>query len=255
MKTGMNNLKLGVAILILLALGALAGALATKVYVKGKISNFVHGMRPPLTIILKGFLAELELSESQHEEIEKILNQSETRFRELIQKHHPEVEELVDDTMLQIKEKLDREQKEKLDEFSETLKRRRPMRAGPPGMLRKERPEEVLSDMIRRLHLTAEQELEVRPIIESCLEERRHIEEQHREDRQQRFHSFMDKMEALQTSVEERLSTILTPDQMAAYREFNAQHGPPIMHGPPDMHRPPMWPPRKPPAPDAFDKQ
>jgi len=241
-----------VAILILLALGALAGALATKVYVKGKISNFVHGMRPPLTIIVKGFLAELDLSESQHEDIESILNQSETRFRELLQKHHPEVEELVDDTMLQIKEKLDSEQRQKLDEFAETLKRRRPMRGGRRSLFKRERPEEVLSDMSRRLNLTAEQETAVRPIVESSLDERHKIQGQHRKDRQQRFHSFMEEMEALQTSVEERLSTVLTPDQMAAYREFDSQHGPPIMHGPPGMDGPPMWPPRKP---GALDPQ
>ncbi|MDY6953775.1 MAG: hypothetical protein SWE60_19885 [Thermodesulfobacteriota bacterium] len=193
-----------------------------------------------MTIILKGFLAELDLSESQHEEIENILNQSETRFRALLQKHHPEVEELVDDTMLQIKEKLDSEQRQKLDEFAETLKRRRPRLAGPPGRFRKERPEEVLSDMRKRLNLTAEEEVEVRPIIESSLDEWRKIQEQHRKDREQGFHSFMQAIEAHKTSVEERLSAILTPEQMDAYREFNAQQGRPFMHGPPGMHGPPF---------------
>ena len=243
MKTGMNKLKLGVAILILLALGFLAGSLATKVYVKGRIVNIVQGMKPPLIIVLKRFLAELDLSKSQEEEIENILNQSETRFSELLQRHRPEVEKLHDDVMTQIKEELDNEQRQKLDEFSETLKHhgRKPP-PPPPGMLKEEDPEQVLSDMSRRLHLTAEQETEVRPILERSLDERRKMREQHREDHQQRFHSFMEAVEAHRKSVEERLSTILTPEQMEDYREFNAQHGLPFMHGPPEMHGPPMWP-------------
>jgi len=242
----MNRLKLGAAILILFALGALFGALATKVYVKGRISNFVHGMRPPLTIILKGFLAELDLSESQHEEIENILNQSESRFREFLQEHHSEFETLLDNTIIQIEEQLDSGQRKKLDEFYKTFKQRGRMRPGPRGMFKKERPEEVLSDISRRLNLTAEQEREVGPIIESSFDERHNMLEQHRKDLQQRFHAFMEEIEAHRASVEERLSTILTPDQMTAYREFNAQHRPPMrhgppggLHGPPDMHGPP----------------
>jgi len=74
--------------------------------------------------------------------------------------------------------------------------------------------------LTERLHLTSEQQTQVRPIIESACEKQSELLEKARgQDRSARreLHS---EMQAIATNIQEQLSSILTPEQMKSYEEL-----------------------------------
>lgn len=71
---------------------------------------------------------ELDLTETQRVEVEKILERLETKLHELKQKHQPELKAVFDHNFDMIKEKLDQEQRSKLDEIREKMRKRHPPR-------------------------------------------------------------------------------------------------------------------------------
>ena len=127
MTMNMNKLKVWAGILLVFLLGALAGSVGTGAYLKHRIERFSRGGHPPIRVVLMKKLAhELDLTETQRVEVEKILDQLETKLHELRQKHRPELEGLFAHSFDMIKEKLDQEQKAKLDEIREKLRNRHP---------------------------------------------------------------------------------------------------------------------------------
>jgi len=123
----MNKLKVWIGILLVFFLGALTGSLGTGAYLKHRMERFSKGKHPPIRIVLMKRLShELDLTQTQRVEIEKILDQLEAELHELRQKHRPELEGLFDRRFDMIKEKLNDEQKSKLDRMREELKRPRP---------------------------------------------------------------------------------------------------------------------------------
>jgi len=123
----MNKLKVWVGILLVFLLGALAGSLGTGAYFKHRIERFSRGRHPPIRVVMMKKLAhELDLTQTQRLEIEKILDQLEIKLHELRQKHRPELEGVFGHSFDMIKEKLDQDQKAKLDEIREELRKRHP---------------------------------------------------------------------------------------------------------------------------------
>ncbi len=129
----MNKLKVAIIILLVLTVGALAGSLGNKLYFKHRFERFVKGGRPPLMhIFMRRMVQNLDLTEAQKTDIEKIVRQAEKKIVSFREKYHPEFEKIMDDTIALIKEKLTDEQKKKLDKLHEELKTRG--RMGPRGM-------------------------------------------------------------------------------------------------------------------------
>ena len=125
----MNKLKVWTGIVLVFLLGALAGSLATGIYFKHRIERFSKGERPPIKVVLmKKFSHELDLTESQRVEIEQILDELQAKLLDLRRKHRPEFEKLFNHSFGSIREKLNSEQKKRLDEIREELRRRRSFR-------------------------------------------------------------------------------------------------------------------------------
>ena len=125
----MNKLKVWAGIVLVFLLGALAGSLATGIYFKHRIERFSKGERPPIkAVLMKKFSHELDLTESQRVEMEQILDQLQAKLLDLRRKHRPEFERLFDHSFGSIREKLNSEQKKRLDEIREELRRRRSFR-------------------------------------------------------------------------------------------------------------------------------
>ena len=123
----MNRLKVWAGIVLVFLLGALAGSLGTGIYFKHRIERFAKGGRPPIKMILMKKLShEIDLTETQRVEIEEILDQLEIKLLDLRRKHRPELAKLFDHSFEAIREKLNSEQKKRLDEIREELRRRRP---------------------------------------------------------------------------------------------------------------------------------
>jgi len=129
MTMNMNKLKVWVGILLVFLLGALAGSLVTGAYLKHRIERFSRGKHPSIRVVLMKKLAhEIDLTETQRVEVEKILDQLETELHELRQKRQPEIRGVFDRSFDMIKEKLGQEQRSKLDEIREKMRRRHPPR-------------------------------------------------------------------------------------------------------------------------------
>ena len=119
----MNKFKLGVGVLLIFALGALAGSLGTRFYVRERIVAFTRG-DPPAVRMLKRISRQLDLTQSQREKIDKIVAATQAELFDFRRRYHPEFVQIVDKSIGLMKEQLDDAQKEKLDQLYERLKRR-----------------------------------------------------------------------------------------------------------------------------------
>lgn len=81
-------------------------------------------------------------------------------------------------------------------------------------------PEQIISTLTDRLNLTDEQVSQVHPIIEEQVAKQREIFERGRVERHQQKESLRSELEAIRNDTESQLETILTTEQMEAYREF-----------------------------------
>jgi hypothetical protein len=218
----MKRLKVCVGILLIFILGILAGTLGTGFFIKHRVEKFIRGDGPPPPIrVLERLSAKLDLSKPQQIEIEKILKQTHDQWVKFRQEYRPEFEQIFNDTIEQMKEKLDSRQKQKLEKLNERFMRRFRNHAGRHPFISEKTPEQVFSDMKIRLNLTREQKAEVRPIIESSIENQRKILKKYKDQQEQVFRSLRTEMRKLQKSVEKRLGNILTAEQMEDYRGFN----------------------------------
>ncbi len=128
----MKRVKVVIGVILLFAAGALTGALVTGLHMKNRFEEFAKGGGPPPGRILKRLSSELDLTESQKTEIEKILEASHAQLFEIRKKAHPEFQKIIDATHGRIREKLDEKQQRKLDEMHEKLKKRLQNRGFPP---------------------------------------------------------------------------------------------------------------------------
>lgn len=116
----MNKLKLASGVLLVFLVGVLAGSLGTGYYYKERVKKFEEGGPPVqerIQIILGRFSNELELTNEQRVEIEKIIKESQEKKISLSKKMEPDIKQINDDTFTSIKKKLTDEQKTKLEEL------------------------------------------------------------------------------------------------------------------------------------------
>jgi hypothetical protein len=120
----MNKLKLTSGVLLVFFVGLLAGSLGTAVYFKKRVEKFEAGGPPVqerIQIILGRFANDLNLTDAQRTEFEKIIKESQEKKIALGQKFSPEMKEINDNTFKSIRDKLTAEQKTKLDDLIQKM--------------------------------------------------------------------------------------------------------------------------------------
>jgi hypothetical protein len=228
----MNKLKLAVGIILVFLVGALVGALGTGIYFKHFMQRFDTG-GPPMServqIMSKRFARDLDLTDSQREEIERIVRESQEKILALGREIFPEIEKIDEESFALMRDVLDSEQKEKLDLFYQRVKgfrSRSKDKSGPPERNHDADPsqrsyEGYINEMRYRLDLSREQELKVREIMRAMAEEQRKVMEKYDADQvspdplSQRQEIFK-----IYENVEKELSDILNQEQMEKYRTF-----------------------------------
>jgi hypothetical protein len=121
-----DKFKIFAGILLVFLLGAATGSLVTNIYFKKEFRSWKKGK----FLGKRGFLIEelsqkLDLSDTQKQEIEKIMEESFEKIFQLKRKHRPEIKEIFKERNVLIKEKLNEEQKEKFDELVVVMKQMR----------------------------------------------------------------------------------------------------------------------------------
>jgi len=220
----MNKLKIVTGILLIFVLGAMAGSLGTKIYFKQRIGRFVKSGPPPVMHLLMRRLSDdLNLSEEQEAQIEKIVYETEGKVLAFKEKYHPEFEKIIDNSIKLIKEKLDDDQKPELDRLHKELKDRRG-KMRHRGVFKRSHlksPPWLNFSLIKEsLGLTKEQGKAVQPIIAECLDKQRSLTKTHKN---RRHHAFRRELEKLEKGVEKELGAILTKEQMADYIEMQEE--------------------------------
>jgi len=251
----MDKLKVAIIILLVFAVGALAGSLGNKLYFKHRFERFAKAGRPPLMhILMRKIVQDLDLTGAQKTDVEKIVRQAEEKVVSFREKYHPEFEKIMDDTITQIKEKLTDEQKKKLDKLHEELKMRG--RLGPRGMHHQAMmggmPDQLFDTMKERLNLTKEQEEKIRPIIDASRQKKQTIFKKHGEQERENIRILEKDMQALDKDIEKQLGSVLTEEQLKKYQKIQEEQCqemrsemPPGMH----HHEPPEFAPGPPPMP------
>ena len=221
----MHKLKLALGLILVFLVGALAGSLGTGMYIGHRIEKFAaSGPRHPARTasLMKRLSNELDLTDAQRAEVEKIVEEYQEKIFAVRRKYLPDIEEITDESFALMKAKLNPYQKEKLEELHEKLKDRH-ARAFIRSIQTEETSDQVLSEMKERLNLAAEQEIKVRPIIERSVRERRTILEKCKEQDHPDIFSVRREMRELEKSVEKRLAEILTKEQMEEYRRIQEE--------------------------------
>ena len=216
----MNKLKVAVIILLVFAVGALAGSLGNKLYFKHKFERFAKGGPPPLMhILMRKMVHNLELTEIQKTDIEKILRQADEKILNFREKYHPEFEKIIDAAITQIKGKLNDEQKKELDQIHEKLKARgRMCRRGMHHRATMGRePDQLFAAMKERLNLTKVQEEKIRPIIDAGMEKKQATLKKHGEE-------IREDMRAVDSDTEKQLGSVLTEEQLKEYQKIQGEH-------------------------------
>jgi hypothetical protein len=219
----MNKIKLTMGIILLLLLGAIAGSVGTGIYIRHRIEHISPVNPPKAHFLLRKLTRELDLTETQQVEVGKILEESHTELTALRRKFLPEIKEITDQSFASIKKKLNKEQKQKLDKLHGKLKRWRKRGHFPPPPL-KESPEQIFSDINKRLKLSEKQKEEIRPIIVKSIEEQRELIEKYRGQFRLERNALTNEIKKHQESMENQLNTILTEEQMKAFRHMLKKH-------------------------------
>jgi hypothetical protein len=92
-------------------------------------------------------------------------------------------------------------------------------------------PEEIISTMKERLHLSEEQVAEVEPIIKEAGEKRNQIMANYTGQGGEARTSMRAEVQELRKETEAKLSTLLTSDQMDEYRKLSDDESQPVRHG------------------------
>ena len=248
----MNKLKVAIILLLVFAVGALAGSLGNKLYFKHRFERFVKGGPPPLMhILMRKVVHDLDLTGAQKADIEKIVRQAEEKIISFREKYRPEFEKIMDDTIARIKEKLTDEQKKKLVKLHEELKMRG--RMGPRGMhhqaMMGREPDQLFATMKERLNLTKEQQEKVRPIMDASMEKKRTILKKHGEQERENMRILENDMQALDKDRGKQLDSVLTETQLKEYQKIQEER---CEGMPPEMRHhdaPPEFEPGPPPVP------
>ena len=218
----MNRLKLAAGVILIFLVGVLAGTLGTGEYLKGRMDRFGPGGPPPhlrKAMVVKRMASELDLTEAQRAEIEKIVEETETRVMDIRRQYLPEIKQALDQGFELMKAKLDGKQKKKLEGLKGRIENRH-ARAFINSITPGKRPEQTVSTLRKRLNLTQDQAAMVLPIIEEEFKRLTKIIEIYRGKDHPKVFSMRREVGALRMSTEKRLKGVLTQGQLEEYRRM-----------------------------------
>lgn len=123
---GTNKLKLYGGIVLVFFLGALIGSLGTRIYFKQRFAHYSKGgPEAKKNLLMKKLSAELDLTQSQKAEIEKIVENSMMEIRDFRKESRAQLEKIFNRKIVLIKNKLNDEQGGELDKLYNKFKSRR----------------------------------------------------------------------------------------------------------------------------------
>ena len=124
----MKRWKLISGLLLVFALGVLAGSLGTGVYLKDRFEHIRKDPKAKQAFIMRKLSKELSLTPDQKIKIGEIVEQMGDRRREYYRKNRPEIKKIMDEGFLQIKKELNNDQQKKLDVLRAEFEKRRKAR-------------------------------------------------------------------------------------------------------------------------------
>ncbi len=247
----MDRLKFAAGVSVLLIVGALLGSLGTGMYYKKRVEKFEAG-GPPVServrIVISRFSDDLNLTDDQRTEFEKIVRDSQEKIFDLGRKVFPEIEEINKQTFDSIRHRLTDEQKDKLDKLFKKMRdirerfprgqprsQNEPEQQAPPEDSAEQMPPQKIpdhapvpgapdieafqkdynpfvDDLTDRLGLSPEQEQRIRSLMEETGEEMRKCLEKYWND-----------LAEIQKTFEQNLSGVLTAEQLEKYRTAKEQ--------------------------------
>ena len=223
----MNKTKLSIGVFLVFLVGVLAGSLGMGMYLKHQMKRFEPGGHPPPVrhgFIMKRLSRELDLTDAQRVEIEKIVKDSEAKFFAIRNQFMPEIEEIADQSFAAIKEKLNADQQIKLERIQEKI-RNRHAKAFINSITADNKPEQTISRLKKHLNLTKEQITAIQPIIEKDHETLKNIVEKYREQHHPKTRFLLREIRELREYTDKQLGNLFTESQMKKYREIQKKTG------------------------------
>ena len=215
----MNKAKLAIGVFLIFLVGACAGSLGGVVYLKYlEIHSEASDVESRYGTLLRRLSDRLDLTESQQDEVDKIIRIARKETIDVMRNYLPEIEAVTERSLMAIKQELDADQSQKLDELYQKVR----------GLHNKSALELVLSDntvdsklylIADLLNLTPGQEEKVQEILEEYLNKRREIINQYYEQGNTDFSPLRFQIISLGDSTEMRLADVLSKDQMKIYEE------------------------------------
>lgn len=251
----MNRTKVITGILIIFILGGITGALGTRFFVIHKIQKFtLRGGPPPPVMFLERSLRRMDLTEQQHDEIRKVLDELHNSFKVLAIKYKPEFEAMFDTHIEKMRSLLNDAQIKEMDEKLKLLKARlkhlekNRNRKPPPFMhepheRRMDAPfgphdkngSAFVDDLIALLELTPEQTVKVRAALLADQNHRHDIIEKFGEQITDLRNRRDDEIRQHLRKTQETLAHLLTREQLEKYRGLQDEFEP-FPH-PPEFRR------------------
>ena len=228
----MNRFKLITGVILVFLVGLLSGAMISGFYYKERINDFAAGGPPEgerIRMLLDRFSHDLELSEPQKSQIEKILHDVQDKIFQLSRKTFPQIEELNDKGLEQIKALLNDEQRERFNSFQNKMKEvhdRFAVRLDFPERL----PTDNIDEMKKLLGLTPEQVSEIQKIVDEGFRKRERIMEKNRGNDPPDFSKIRHEMMETEDTQRKSIENVLTPDQQEIYKKYleeKRHYGPP----------------------------
>jgi hypothetical protein len=105
--------------------GVVTGAVSTGLYAKHSVEHMLTGGPPAARgFIVKRLVRELHLSDSQREQVEKVVCRAQAELMKIRQEQRPRVESVINGSIAEIKEHLSPDQHTKLDAMYEKARHR-----------------------------------------------------------------------------------------------------------------------------------
>jgi len=221
----MNKTKLSIGVFLVFLVGVFAGSLGMGMYLKHQMKRFEPGVPPPPArhgFIMKRLSRELDLTETQRVEIEKIVKDSGAKFSAIRNQFMPELEEIAEQSFAAMKKNLNADQQIKLERIEERI-RNRHATSFINSITADNKPEQTLSKLKKHLNLTKEQISAVQPIIEKEHERLENIVENYREQRHPKIRFMLREIGELRESTDKQLENFLTETQMEKYLEIQRE--------------------------------
>lgn len=218
----MNQFKLIAGVTLVFVVGIFAGVIGSGFYYKERLKDFSAGGPPMdarIRMLLDRFSHDLELTDIERAEIEKILRDVQDKIFELRRNTFPEIEEINEKGLELIKERLDSKQREKFNSFHNKMKElydRFAVKLDFPG----KPPNPDINEIKDLLGLTPEQVSEIEKIMDDGFNEREKIMEEHRGQESPDFSQIRQKMMDSENAQRKRIEEILTAEQLEAYRKY-----------------------------------